>query len=40
MRITNATASKLNQSIEPKTTLAAFLSEGMKEISLNIKWIE
>ena len=31
MRITNATVSKLNQFIEPKTTFAAFLSEGMKE---------
>ena len=31
MRITNASVSKLNQYIEPKTTLAEFLSEGMKE---------
>ena len=29
--ITNSTVSKLNQFIEPKTTFAAFLSEGMKE---------
>ena len=31
MRITNATVSKLNQFIEPKTTFEAFLSEGMKD---------
>ena len=31
MRIANATVSKLNQFIEPKTTFAMFLSEGMKE---------
>ena len=31
MRITNTSVSKLNQYIEPKTTLAEFLSEGMKE---------
>ena len=27
----NVTVSKLNQFIEPKTTFAMFLSEGMKE---------
>ena len=31
MRITNATFSKLNQFIEPKTTFLIFLSEVMKE---------
>ena len=31
MRMTNTTFSKQNQFIEPKTTFAMFLSEGMKE---------
>ena len=38
MPITNATDSKLNQFIEPKTTFAAFLSVDMKDRQACRKW--
>ena len=38
MPITNATDSKLNQFIEPKTSFAAFLSVDMKDRQACRKW--